>query len=156
MEWLKSLGPSFLVLIGAIVTWLLKSKSEELQSIREKLREDQRLIYRKLLDPFIRLIAESKGEDSGIARQQLLSYDFRKTYVEFNLAGSDNVIRAYNKFMQHGYKFNKTKNGKEFMRLLGTLLLEIRKSLGNKKTDLNKYDMLEGIIIDIEDLKKNI
>jgi len=43
-------------------------------------------------------------------------------------------------------------NPKEMMRLWGTLLLEIRKSLGNKKTKLNEFDMLRAMIKDIDSL----
>lgn len=36
------------------------------------------------------------------------------------------------------------------MLLWGKLLLEIRKSLGNKKTKLDEFDMLRAMIKDIE------
>lgn len=156
MNWLQTLGPTILVVIGGIISWLLKSKYEEFRNLKEKLHEDQRQIYRKILDPYIRLFAESKDKDTGIAHRQLLSYEFRKIAFDFNLIGSDNAILAYNKLMQHVYKSEKQEgiNGKELMRLWGELLLEIRKSLGNKRTKLNEYDMLEGMIKDIEELKK--
>jgi len=38
------------------------------------------------------------------------------------------------------------------MRLWGSLLLEIRKSLGNKNTKLNEIDMLRAMIKDIDNL----
>jgi len=40
------------------------------------------------------------------------------------------------------------------MRLWGALLIEIRKSLGNKKTKLKEVDMLRGMIKDIDNFLK--
>ena len=39
------------------------------------------------------------------------------------------------------------------MRHWGTLLLEIRKSLGNEGTKLSEIDMLRGMIKDIESIE---
>ena len=38
------------------------------------------------------------------------------------------------------------------MRIWGGLLLEIRRSLGNKKTKLDEFDMLRAMIEDIDSL----
>ncbi len=55
--------------------------------------------------------------------------------------------------MQHVYEAESTGNQdpRKMMSLWGTLLLEIRKSLGNKKTRLNELDMLRGMIKDIDE-----
>ncbi len=55
--------------------------------------------------------------------------------------------------MQHVYKAESTEkqDPRKMMSLWGTLLLEIRKSLGNKKTKLNELDMLRGMIKDIDE-----
>jgi len=58
--------------------------------------------------------------------------------------------------MKHTYKAEATGNQdpKEMIRLWGKLLLEIRKSLGNKKTKLNEFDLLRAMIKDIEELER--
>lgn len=86
-----------------------------------------------------------------------MSYDYRKTSFELSLIGADNVVKAYNNLMQHTYKYSETEkqNPKEMMRLFGKLLLEIRRSLGNKKTKLEPYDMLKGFITDVEKIEKS-
>jgi len=62
MEWLQILaGPIFMV-IGGIITWLIKSHTEELRATREKLKTEQRKIYGDILEPYIRLFADLKGE----------------------------------------------------------------------------------------------
>ena len=56
--------------------------------------------------------------------------------------------------MQHTYKREvaEKQDPKEMMRLWGSLLLEIRKSLGNRKTKLDEWDMLRAMIKDIDKL----
>lgn len=54
--------------------------------------------------------------------------------------------------LMYTFKSEKTGeiNSKEIMRLWGALLLEIRKSLGNKDTELDELDMLRSMIKDID------
>lgn len=154
MDWLQVLGPPLLMALGGIITWVIKSKVEELHAVEEKLREDRRKIYSQILDPYIRLFADLKGKGPAQAIKQITSYEYRKTAFELNLFGSDEVVRAYNVLMKHTYEAESTgeQAPKEMMRLWGNLLLEIRKSLGNKKTKLNEWDMLRAMIKDIDSL----
>ena len=62
MNWLQVLGPSLLMVFGGIITWFIKSRVEELRAIEEKLREERRKIYGQILDPYIHLFAELKGQ----------------------------------------------------------------------------------------------
>ena len=151
MYWLQIIGPPLLMVIGGIITWVIKSKIEELRELEEKLREERRNIYAQLLDPYIRLFADLKGKGPEVAVKKITSYDYRKTAFNLNLFGSDEVIRAFNNLMKHTYEAEAIGNQdpEEMMRLWGKLLLEIRKSLGNKKTKLNEFDMLRAMIKDM-------
>ena len=151
MEWLQILGPSILVVIGGIITWLLKARVEELRATTEKLKEEQRKIYSQILEPYIQLFADLKGQGLSQAIQRITSYEYRKTAFDLNLVGSDKVVRAYNTLMQYTYKSEDSseKDPKEMMRLWGSLMLEIRKSLGHTNTKLDEWDMLRGMIKDI-------
>jgi hypothetical protein len=154
MNWLQVLGPSLLVIVGGIITWFLKSRVEELRATEEKLREERRKIYSQLLDPYVRLFASLKGQDTAQVIKTITSYDYRKTAFDLNLFGSDEVVRAYNALMKYTYQSESAekKDPKEMMRLWGSLLLEIRKNLGNKKTKLHELDMLRAMIKDIGNL----
>lgn len=156
MNWLQALGPTLLMVIGGIITWLIKSRVEELKATEEKLREERRKIYAQILDPYIRIFADLKGQGPVQAIKKIKSYDYRKTALDLNLFGSDNVVRAYNALMKHTYEVESTggKNPMKMMRLWGAFLLEIRKSLGNKKTKLDEFDMLRGMIKDIDSIKE--
>ncbi len=152
MEWVQILLPSLLVVIGGIVGWIVRSRTEEYRAVREKLRAEQRAIYHAILEPYIGIFADLKGEGVSKATQKIVSYDYKKTAFDLNLIGSDEVVQAYNKMIQHAYKAEETgkQDPKEMMHLWGSLLLEIRKSLGNKNTKLDEWDMLRGMIKDID------
>jgi len=104
------------------------------------------------LDPYIRLFADISGQGQVQAVKRMTSPEYRKTAFELNLFGSDDVIRAYNTLMAHAYEAESTgkQDPKTMMTLFGSFLLEIRKSLGNKKTKLEALDMLRASIKDID------
>ncbi len=152
MHLLQALGPSVLMVLGGILTWLIKSKAEELRAIEEKLREERRKIYAQILDPFIRVFADPKGKGPEQALKTITSYNYRKTAFDLILFGSDDVVRAYNDLMRYTYDAEAAGNEdpREMLRLWGRLLLEIRKSLGNKRSTLNELDMFRAMIKDLE------
>jgi len=154
MDWLTALGPSLLVVIGGIISWLLKARTEELRATEEKLRSERRKIYSEILEPYIRMFVDLKGKGPDQALKKMMSFDYRKTAFELNLFGSDEVVRAYNALMQYAYQAEASgsRNPRDFVLLWGHLLLEIRKSLGNERTKLNEADMLRGMITDIDEL----
>ena len=155
MEWSELIialaGPVFMA-IGGIISWIIKNRSEELRTNREKLKTEQRKIYSEILEPYIRMFADIKGEGIAQAVKKIKSYDYRKTAFELSLIGSDEVVDAYIKLMQHSYQAEET--GKQdpstMMNLWGSLLLEIRKSLGHNNTKLIPKDMLRPMISDID------
>ena len=155
MDWLQILGPTLLMVLGGLITWFIKSRIEELRAIEEKLREERRNIYAHILDPYIRLFADIKGKGPDEALKRITSYDYRKTAFDLNLFGSDEVIRAFNNLMKHTYEAEATgkQDSNKMIRLWGKLLLEIRKSLGNKKTKLNEVDMLRAMIKDVSKIE---
>lgn len=154
MDWLTAVGPPLLMIIGGIITWLLKSTTEELRATEEKLRVERRKIYSEILEPYIHMFADLKGKGPDQALKRMMSFDYRKTAFELNLFGSDKVVRAYNALMRYAYQTeaSASRNPRDFVLLWGHLLLEIRKSLGNERTKLNEVDMLRGMITDIDEL----
>ena len=158
MDWLQIVLAPLLMVVGGIITWIIKSRLEELRATEERFRAERRKIYGEILDPYVELFASLKLKDGGANKieQKIISYEYRKTIFELGLLGSDDVVRAYNALMQHSFKSagsDKQDLG-EIVRLWGKLRLEIRKSLGNKKTKLNEFDMLRGEIMDIDKLEK--
>lgn len=158
MDWLQIVLTPILMVVSGIITWYFRSRWEEQRVAEERLHGEHRRIYGEILEPYIELFANlSRGEgvSSGIERK-ITSKDYRKTIFELGLLGSDDVVHAYNDLMQYFFKLGSggKQDMRETIRLWGTLRLEIRKSLVNKRTKLNALDMLRGEITDIDKLEK--
>jgi len=151
MQWLQLFMTPALMGLGGLISWLIKSKTEELKAIEQKLRQERIQVYGKILEPYIQLFTDLSDNNMRKAVKKILSYDYRKTAFELILLGNDEVVQAYNKLMQYTYSVEDQENKSpgEMLKLWGDFLLEIRKSLGNKKTALSNLDMLEFMIKDI-------
>ena len=158
MDWLQIVLAPLLMVVGGIVTWIIKSRLEELRAIEERLRDERRKIYSEILEPYVKLFAGISRGDGGANKitKQITSDEYRKAIFELGLIGSDEVVRAYNDLMQYFFKLGTTgtQDMRVTARLWGKLRLEIRKSLGNKKTKLGELDMLRGEITDIDKIER--
>lgn len=169
------LWPQYLTAIGSVVTpvlvlvltgvgWRLRTTLERRLSLEERLRQDRVMIYDKILEPFVVLLMtdaawqadpDNKNKDKGTtATQTMLSLDYRRNAFKLILVGSDAVVRAYNNLMQYFYQMEATSEGtpqdpKKMLELLGTFLLEIRRSTGNDVTVLKSWDMLEWFMKEV-------
>lgn len=155
MEFVEKILPTLLVVAAGFITWFLKDKSEKLKFQREKLIEEKRLNYEKILEPIIRVLAGVKNKvEMDKALKQIQSFDYKKSAFQLMLFGSDNVVNAYNDYFQYLYKNESNLDPKNMLNALGKVILEIRKDLGNDKTALKEYDMLRFMITDIEKMKE--
>ena len=153
MEWLQNIIPTLLVVTTGLITWFLKDKSEKLKYQREKLIEEKRQNYEKILEPIIRSLAGSKNKaEMAKAIKQIKSFEYKKTAFQLMLFGSDSAVDAYNEFFQFLYQNESDMKPHEMLNSLGKVILEIRKDLGNDKTALREYDMLRFVITDIDQL----
>ncbi|WP_428737075.1 hypothetical protein [Sulfurimonas sp.] len=164
-----SITTPILVLLLTAVGWKYRQAVERKLKLEEKLRDDRIEIYNQILEPFIILLMSdiawqsdkrNKGKDkSEIAIAQMLSLDYRKTSFKLSLIGSDSVVSSFNNLMQ--YFYNNTDNEqnpskdqiKNMMSLLGSFLLEIRKSMGNETTKIDNWGMLEWFITDAREMR---
>ena len=152
-----------LVAFLAAVGWRLRTRLERQAALEDQLRSDRIEIYNSILEPFVLLLTtdaawhadpKNKHRDKDqIAQQRLLSVDYRKQAFQLSLVGSDNVVKAYNNLMQFFYGRGETTkfaeaDVKQMMVLLGSFLLEIRRSAGGDETELNSWDMLEWMFTD--------
>jgi hypothetical protein len=156
MDWvqilLPSLLPSLLLVIGGIVGFIVRSRTEEYRAVREKLREEQRSVYRKLLEPYIKVFSSPNSAGLSQAVQKVKSYEYKETVFDLILLGSDETIQAYNTLRKYVYTASDAKkvDKEEFSRLWGNLLLEIRKSLGYRNTKLKEKDLLQAMSKDMD------
>ena len=140
-------------LVG-LATWYVRIRRESSERERERLSDERRQIYLKILEPTIRLFAGIKDpEEMEKAMQQMSSYEHRRALFELNLMGSDDVVGALNDFMQYIYRGGT--NSRELMAYWGRLLLSIRRDLGNRGTILSEVDMLRSQVTDIDSFMAN-
>lgn len=165
--------PLLVLLLGGI-GWKFRSKLERRFELEDRLREDRIEAYNALLEPFIILFmteaawksdSKNKGKDKNkFATTKLLSLDYRKQSFKMALVGSDSVVSSYNELMQYFYSHevadendseaNKVERMNNILSLIGSFLLEIRKSMGNEVTKLDNWDMLEWFITDARSYRK--
>ena len=130
--------------------------------MERKLRDSRVDIYNQILEPFIimfmtdaawALDPKNKSKDKmALGINKALSLEYRKHAFSLALLGSDGVVIAYNNLMQHFFNQDEgvalDDKATRMMALIGELLLEIRKSMGNESTKLDKWGMLEWFITD--------
>jgi len=178
-NWLEIMRLVILLLSGAaipIVIFVVGNKLSRIQQLEEKLRNDRIEIYNKILEPFFLIFSteaviegsmrskkNKKKTGVELAAEKLLTLEYQEYAFRLSLIGSDDVVRAFNNLMQAYYNLgNKEENldnennnkGLRLINLMALLLLEVRKSLGNEKTDLHPLEMLEWKINDLRNFKR--
>jgi len=159
-----SVATPILVLVLTGIGWRFRAQIERRLTLEDKLRGDRTGTYNEILEPFILLLmseaawqADPKNKNvdkNQIARQKMLSLEYRRQASRMSLVGSDAVVRSYNDLMQYFFRpgDRSTSPGesdsREMMSLLGRFLLEIRRSVGNEATKLDNWDMLEWFLTD--------
>ncbi len=157
-DWLE-FANILLLILGGGVGYIIKGKIEENRRIKEGIYEKQRQLYIEILEPYIKLFTKmATGEkDIDVIVNEMQTYEYRKKAFELNLFGSDEVIKSMNKYWQHIYSHDNNlgedKGSKQILLLFGDILIEVRKSLGNKHTQLKNIDMFKFFIKDIDKLK---
>lgn len=159
-----SVATPILVLLLTAVGWKYRQSIERKLHLEEKLRDDRIEIYNKILEPFIIMLMsdaawnsdpKNKGRNKGdLAVAQMLSLEYRKVSFKLSLLGSDKVVFSFNNLMQYFYnQADETQPPASehltmMMSLLGSFLLEIRRSMGNETTEMDNWGMLEWFLSD--------
>lgn len=143
--------------------------NSRLRDLEDKLREDRISTYNALLEPFFlffttdaafALDKKYKGQNKiELATQRMLSVEYRQIGFKLSLVANDEVVRSYNRLMQFFYHAEDDSASLEkkmvvWIALMGDLLLEIRKSMGNKSSDLDRWEMIEWFMTDAPKLKQ--
>ena len=152
-----------LVLLLTTVGWKLKQSVERRRELENKLHDDRIITYNQILEPFIIILMpeaawshdpKNKGRKKDeLAMAKMLSLEYRNYGFKLSLVGSDAVVTSYNDLMQFFFSQSDNpaptdENLRKMLSLLGTFLLEIRRSMGNETTGLNNWQMLEWFITD--------
>ncbi|WNB74966.1 hypothetical protein [Methylomonas koyamae] len=151
---------------------VLQAKQEaqiaRLRELEDKLREDRIVTYNALLEPFFLFFTTDaafasdpkyKGKKKDeLAVSKMLSVEYRQVGFKLSLVANDEVVRAYNRLMQFFYRSNSDEPPTEqtmvrWIALMGDLFLEIRKSMGNETSALDRWEMIEWFMRDAHHIK---
>ena len=96
---------------------------------------------------------------NDVAMTKMMSLEYRNTSFKLSLVGSDSVVTAYNNLFQFFFEqgadpVHTPDQLRNMLSLLGTFLLEIRRSMGNESSKLTNWQMLEWFITDARKYSK--
>ncbi|NOY73950.1 MAG: hypothetical protein GXP14_16540 [Gammaproteobacteria bacterium] len=164
-----SIATPILVIILTAVGWKFRMSLERKNELDNKLRDDRIDTYNKILEPFIIMLMsdaawesdkKNKGKDrNDFATNKMLSLEYRRLGFKLALMAPDSLVKSYNDLMTYLYNIEETGADKkdtflhDMLKLLGTFLIEIRKSMGNETTKLDYWDMCEWWMSDTRKLK---
>ena len=172
LDWLVAIGSistPIVVIIAGTIIWKYQQSIERKIKLEEQLHDDRIEIYNQLLEPFIILFMSDEAwltdpkhknkDKSKFAISKMLTLEYRITSSRLSLIGSDPVVSSYNNLMQHAFSLTDNPSSindpSEMISLLGNLLLEIRRSMGNEDTKLDNWAMLEWFITDARKYRDN-
>lgn len=177
---IATLVTPFLLLGLGGLGWLIKSKVQasqvkvesrdaRIRELEDRLREDRIKTYNAILEPFFLLFTSEEAfakdpkfrnkNKNDLAMTRMLSVEYREVGFKLSLVANDSVVRAYNKLMQYFYHTEKDprpidEKVCDWIALMGGLLLEIRKSMGNESSALDRWEMVEWFMTDASSLKQ--
>ncbi len=149
---------------GGLITWYLKSKREDKLLAEERTRDFKIETYRTLLEPYIILFtftASKREKDDG--SKKLLSVKYKTAAFNLTTFGSDQVVRSFNVLMQSMFNAD-VDNIREddnsysviMLSLIADFLLSIRMDLYTSNTKLERSEMIEFFITDIDNYRDAI
>ncbi len=145
----------FLLILGGLISWVLKSRKESLQLAEERSREKRLETYKIILDPYIVMTTPTaKQSEKDKALGKITTVDYKRASFDLVTFGSDDTVRSYNKLMQHFFSSShtETEDSSKHAVLLyfSELVLNIRKDLYSKRTRLKRSETIEFTINDIQ------
>ena len=148
------------------------------EKLEEGMRSDRVQVYNEVLQPFIILFAKDeafvggRGQRGKTKEQRILeimtSTEYRQAGFKLSLFANDDVVRAFNNLMQFAFHLpnsggttdgTEARSNEDTFRILavfGEFLREIRKSVGNERTTLDSFEMLEWMIKDINEFRQEL
>lgn len=164
--------PILLAMVSAIAVLLQRRletarKREEdarnrAQRLEDEIRGTRTALYEKVLMPFINALNAARqpqptrsgrgGRGQKTDTPEIDWAEFRKDAFRLSLFADDDVLKAFNDFMQLAYAMEAGESSNDPLSVLtplGALLVAIRRSVGNEDTALGELEILEWMISDL-------
>ena len=155
-----------LLIVFSGIGWAVKRRIEAAaearrrdQDIEEQIRDARIQVYNEVLEPYILFLSPKQSPPANRGRRAtpksidplvtITSVEYRQSLFKFTLFANDDIMRAHNALRKCGAPVGDSEK-RALLRAFGTLLLEIRKGVGNESTSLTYSEMLEWMITDID------
>jgi hypothetical protein len=149
--WITVLGIPGLLALGGFIAWAIRSTIEDYRDAERQLTTERRTLYQQVLEPFLLPLIMADDQAEAVAAMQeeaFASAEYKRAVFEMTLFASDAVVRAFGDITNSGN--NPSSDPMVPMVLWARLLLAIRKSVGNKGSQLSLVDMLRPTIKDVD------
>jgi hypothetical protein len=155
-------SPLVVLILGARFANSAK-RQEKLYEMQVQLQDDRIQVYNSILEPFIimstpdAILQKEKkyhGKTPAVAAGEILSTkEWKIAETKLFLMGTDDVVMAYlqvKRFLLSRGPDGTDESTKRMLRLLVTLVLEIRKSVRNENTKVSQIETARLFVIDPE------
>jgi hypothetical protein len=148
--WLTGLAIPALLAIGAFAAWAIRSTIEDYRAAERELTAERRTLYQTILAPYL-LALQSTDEAEGASTEidaAMSEPEYRRAIFDLTLYASDDVVRVFGDITNSASQLDA--DPQRSLVLWARLLLAIRKSVGNKGTQLGLVDVLRPTINDLD------
>ncbi len=154
--WVTGVAIPVLLAAGGFIAWVIRSTIEEYKDAERSLSDERRDLYKQLLAPWLEGYLGDMDDPAVVAAQDKMfaSIEYKRAMFDMTLVASDEVVRIFGEMTRHSHLMSvedPSADAAGVIRLWARLLLEIRKSVGNKGTRLKPIDMLRPAIKDIDE-----
>ena len=146
MDWTPIITALITGAFGIGIAWFVRGRVEEWTNIREALRAERRERYAQVINPYVQLWADTSR--SKEVEDIMKSAEYRKEVFDLVVIAEDEVIRAYNQMFDdfgRAGTSGSTSEQVQSLRSFARLILSIRRSLGNRKTQLDDVAVLKAL-----------
>lgn len=137
--------------IIVFLSWRNNRKTEQLKILQERLNEKKHEAYAKAVSMFYNILKDSRANrKTNYQKQMDAMTDIKRDIFMY---GSDEVFRAFNRWLLHSMKKDEEVQTEQFEAFL-KFVLEIRKDLCGGDTSITAKDILVNLTQNEEDVKK--
>lgn len=147
-EYFKKIDPTILTLVSGSIGFIISKIFEDLKESKQRIYEQKRKYYNELIRPFRDVLKNIKTKNGNSALNTKQIADAMDTAFDNILYASDDVIEKYGQFKNNSTNEEQTGSSSQYktLKLFSSLLLAMRKDLGNKYTSLDEVHILRMFI----------
>lgn len=147
-DWFQKIDPTFLTIISGAIGYTVSKIIEDQKESKQRIYEQKRKYYNELIKPFRDILRNIKLKHGNTELNNKQIGEAMDSAFDNILYASDEVLDKYGRFRNNSTNEEASgeKNMYKTMKLFTNLLLEMRKDLGNKYTNLDEVHLLRMFV----------